>query len=70
VEGVSIIIPAYNAERTIAECLQAAINLRWPGAVEIVVVNDGSVDRTAYITSSFTGVRPISVENGGGCTRN
>lgn len=64
-EGVSIIIPAYNAERTIAECLQAAINLRWPGAVEIVVVNDGSVDRTADITSSFTGVRLISVPNGG-----
>ncbi len=69
-KSVSIIISAYNAERTIAECQHAAINLRWPGTVEIVGVNDGSVDRTAYITSSFTGVRPISVENGGGCTRN
>jgi len=65
VEGVSIIISGYNAERTIAECLRAAINLRWPGTVEIVVVNEGSVDRTAEIVAPFKGVRIISVPNGG-----
>jgi glycosyltransferase involved in cell wall biosynthesis len=52
-EGVSIIIPTHNAKRTIAECLHADTNLRWPGTIEIVVVNDGSVDRTAEIVAPF-----------------
>jgi len=29
--GVSIIIPAYNSEKTIAECISAAQNLDWDG---------------------------------------
>ncbi len=63
--GVSIIIPAFNAERTIADCLYSAINLRWHGDLEIIVVNDGSTDRTAAIASSFTKVKLINVPGGG-----
>lgn len=63
VEGVSIIIPAYNMKRILAECLHAATNLRWPGTVEIIVVNDGSMNRIAEIVSPFKGVRIISVPN-------
>ena len=37
--GVSIIIPAYNSEKTIAECINAAQNLDWDGEVEVIVVN-------------------------------
>jgi len=65
VDGVSIIIPAYNAEQTIAECLYAAINLRWSGDLEVIVINDGSSDKTAEIASSFPRVRLINVPNGG-----
>lgn len=65
IDGVSIIIPAYNAERTIGECLSAATKLDWPDDVEVIVVNDGSSDRTVEITSAFPGVRVISVSNGG-----
>ena len=63
--GVSIIIPAYNSEETIAECISAAQNLDWDGEVEIIVVNDGSRDRTADIASAFSGVKVITVPNGG-----
>jgi len=63
--GISIIIPAYNAERTIAKCLTAATSLEWQGEVEIIVVNDGSFDKTGEIASSFPGVQVINVPNGG-----
>ncbi len=50
--GVSIIIPAYNAEQTMAECLHAVTNLRWSGDLEVIVVNDGSEDGTGKIARS------------------
>lgn len=42
---VSIIIPAYNAERTIAQCLTACLNQTHPDC-ELIVVDDGSTDGT------------------------
>ena len=45
---VSILIPAYNAEEWIADTLRSAIAQTWPHK-EIIVVDDGSTDRTAEI---------------------
>jgi glycosyltransferase involved in cell wall biosynthesis len=45
---VSILIPAFNAERWIDQTLDAALTQTWP-ATEIVVVDDGSTDRTAAL---------------------
>lgn len=42
---VSIIIPAYNEEATIVETVTAQLDMRYPN-YEIIVVNDGSDDRT------------------------
>ena len=42
---LSVILPAYNEERTIVESLRSLLRLRFP-RVEIVVVNDGSSDGT------------------------
>ena len=39
-KAVSVIIPAYNAERTIGECLSAIKNLVWDGEIEVIVVDD------------------------------
>jgi glycosyltransferase involved in cell wall biosynthesis len=61
---VSILICAYNAEKTIADTLQSAIAQTWPRK-EIVVVNDGSKDRTAEIIRQFKEVKLISTENQG-----
>lgn len=42
---VSIIAPAFNEERTVSESVRALLTLRYPN-LEVVLVNDGSSDRT------------------------
>jgi glycosyltransferase involved in cell wall biosynthesis len=49
---VSIVIPAYNAEGTVAETIQSAIAQTWPRK-EIIVVDDGSTDGTAEVVERF-----------------
>jgi cellulose synthase/poly-beta-1,6-N-acetylglucosamine synthase-like glycosyltransferase len=46
--SVSIIIPAYNEEEWIVSCIESADRAArdYPGAVEIIVGNDGSTDQT------------------------
>ena len=47
---VSIIIPAYNAEETIKQCIVSVLNQKHKN-IEIIVVDDGSRDNTAKITA-------------------
>ncbi len=63
---VSILIPAYNAEKWIASALQSAVDQTWPRK-EIIVVNDGSKDKTAQVAGRFASKRVavVSTENGG-----
>ena len=61
---VSILITAYNAEDTIAYTLQSAVSQSWPRK-EIIVVNDGSTDRTADVVRQFKDVKLVSTENHG-----
>ena len=49
---VSILIPAFNAERWIAQTLRSAIEQTWESK-EIIVVDDGSVDETVAIARQF-----------------
>lgn len=50
---VSFVVIAYNEERNIARALAAITGLREIGDYEIVVVNDGSKDRTAEIVTEM-----------------
>jgi glycosyltransferase involved in cell wall biosynthesis len=50
---VSVIIPAYNAEHTIAKTIESALAQNYSGA-EIVVVNDGSIDSTARVLEGYS----------------
>jgi cellulose synthase/poly-beta-1,6-N-acetylglucosamine synthase-like glycosyltransferase len=51
----SIIIPALNEERVIGRCLQALTRLDLPGySFEVVLVDNGSTDRTIEIAKSFS----------------
>src|SRR5215813_7163982 len=61
---VSIVITAYNAEETIASTLGSAIAQTWQRK-EIIMVDDGSTDRTAEIARQFKRVKVVSTENCG-----
>jgi glycosyltransferase involved in cell wall biosynthesis len=49
---VSVIVPAWNAQSTLAETLQSAAAQTYRN-LEIVIVDDGSADRTAGIAADF-----------------
>jgi len=50
----SVIVPAYNAEKTIAACLRALAGQTLDkSAYEVIVVDDGSKDGTADVVKSF-----------------
>jgi glycosyltransferase involved in cell wall biosynthesis len=52
--AVSVIVAAHNEERFIGRCIRSLLAQRFPrDKFEIVVVNDGSTDRTPMILASF-----------------
>jgi O-antigen biosynthesis protein len=61
---VSVVICAYNAERTMEACLASLEHLNYPD-YEVIVVNDGSKDRTLEISERFGFCRIISQPNMG-----
>jgi O-antigen biosynthesis protein len=68
--GVSIYVPAYNGEPYLAECL-GAIQRQTVPPVDVLVVDDGSTDRTREVAREL-GVRVIShpANRGLGAARN
>ena len=68
---VSILIPCYNAEQWIAQAIQSALNQTYSNK-EVIVVDDGSSDRSLEIIKSF-GDRinwETQPNQGGNITRN
>lgn len=49
---VSIVIPAYNVERTVRETLESVVNQSYKG-LEVIIVDDGSTDNTFNIITEF-----------------
>jgi len=61
--SVSIVVPTYNAEDTIGPLLESLLRLDYP-EYEIIIVNDGSKDRTQEIVERYP-VRLINQANRG-----
>ena len=60
---ISVVVCSYNGESTIGRCLEELDRLDYPD-YEVIVVDDGSTDRTAAIAAEFD-VRLIRTENRG-----
>ena len=50
---VTVIVPAYNEEHSIGRCIESLQNQDYKGALEIIIVNDGSKDKTAEVVSKY-----------------
>jgi len=63
---LSVVIPAYNVQQFIADAVNSTLTQTFTD-LEIVVVDDGSTDRTAEIVTAMTDprVRLVSKPNGG-----
>jgi glycosyltransferase involved in cell wall biosynthesis len=67
---VSVVVPVYDGERYLAQCLDSLVAQDHP-AIEIVVVDDGSTDRSAAIADAYPEVRVLRrTHEGLGATRN
>ena len=68
---ISVIIPIYNAEKTIGKALDSVKNQSWNGEFEIIAVNDGSTDKSQEIVENYQlnnpemNIKLINQENGG-----
>ena len=65
--GVSILVPAYNEEVGIERAVRSLAASDYAGRFELIVIDDGSTDRTAEIVAGLDlpGVRLIRQENAG-----
>lgn len=65
---VSVIVPAYNSDQFINQCLQSIFNQTYPN-IEIMVIDDGSTDQTNRLVRKLIGVHSnlnlITTKNNG-----
>lgn len=63
-ETLSVIIPAYQAEKYIAQAVDSVHRQNWAGKTEIIVIDDGSADNTAAFAREL-GVHLLQKAQGG-----
>lgn len=67
-EKISIIIPVYNAEKTLCRCVESIIRQTYYN-IEIILVDDGSIDRSVALCNEYAEkdcrVKVVSKTNGG-----
>lgn len=56
IPDISVLVPVYNQEKYIGRCLRSLLSQNYPrDAFEIIVIDDGSSDRTPYALELFKG---------------
>lgn len=65
---VSIIIPVFNAEKYLDECITSALEQTY-GDIEIIAVDDGSTDKSSNVLKKYSDkIKVLTKENGGTAT--
>ena len=54
---LSILMPVYNEEARLADAVKQALDVQYPCEIELVVVDDGSTDRTGQILAGMDNTR-------------
>ena len=66
---ITVIVPVYNVEKYLAECLDSIINQKINEDIEILCINDGSTDKSYEILNKymlkFSNIRVINQSNRG-----
>lgn len=60
---LSIIIPCFNMENYIEDCLNSVINQKTEYKFHIIVINDGSTDLTPIILEKYKSVKNLTIVN-------
>src|ERR1700748_2886881 len=74
IDKISVIIPMYNAEKTIIRCIRSVLNQTYKANYQIIVANDGSKDDSLNVIKSFVSqnkqhdIEIIDKPNGGAAT--
>lgn len=55
---LSLVVPTYNMEKYLARCLDTVTDAKVPSTLEVIVVNDGSKDKSLEIIRSYERKRP------------
>lgn len=64
---ISVIVPVYNSENTISYCINSILHQTYEN-IELIIVNDGSIDHTKEVLKQFQGdfrIKIIEQENKG-----
>jgi glycosyltransferase involved in cell wall biosynthesis len=61
---VSVVVPCFNAEATVAACVEACLRQDYPN-LEIIFVDDGSNDSTLAILGEYDGIMVLAQRNRG-----
>lgn len=69
-EKISVIIPVYNDEKYLAQCLDSVLKQTYSN-LEIILVDDGSTDSIPEVYEKYANIRILHKKNGGvGSSRN
>ena len=68
-ELISVIVPAYNIEDYLQKCLESILAQSYKN-IEIIIVDDGSADKTGEIVDQYTTqypnkIKSLHLQNGG-----
>src|SRR3990172_1947954 len=69
--NVSVIVPAYNAQKTIGQCIDALLVQKYPREnYEVIVIDDGSTDGTAEVAKAYPVKYLYQINQGPATARN